>query len=316
MTMVFSTPRPRWADIVDSSQEASQDVMGSLREFPLPSPPLTDSYEQPFGDSQDRGALCELVASAALSPEKLSKPEATSDVQMSSQSASSEAGDSVPRLMRSKRFTDDVLSAASTQDQHIEEAPPAPVARPLSAILTSAASNLGIDVASSSLPSPQSKNAARQKRFALQAAANQVKRHRGHGRSSSSAASAEASSGQPASASGSISRSQPTAASASSSSSSSFTQASASGSVSRIQPTATSASSSNSSSSTQAPMPPPAQNGGGVTEQERRQKRRAIVRIHKARPLYQAFNALRPRHTRFPGEPMTPDTEARMSKRQ
>eukprot|EP00930_Biecheleria_cincta_P063319 TRINITY_DN48855_c0_g1_i1.p1 TRINITY_DN48855_c0_g1~~TRINITY_DN48855_c0_g1_i1.p1 ORF type:complete len:292 (+),score=62.41 TRINITY_DN48855_c0_g1_i1:42-917(+) len=46
------------------------------------------------------------------------------------------------------------------------------------------------------------------------------------------------------------------------------------------------------------------------------QKRRAVVNAHKHRPDYLAFSAARPRHLRTPDEPMTPDTEETMPKRQ
>jgi hypothetical protein len=50
--------------------------------------------------------------------------------------------------------------------------------------------------------------------------------------------------------------------------------------------------------------------------EQRLQKRRSIVQIHKEREEYRVFAATRPRLLRQEGEPMTPCTQERASKRQ
>jgi len=89
-------------------------------------------------------------------------------------------------------------------------------------------------------------------------------------------------------------------------------------------PTAASSSAAPSSSRpppSPSPEPPspspeaPAQADDGNVDRAV-QKRRAVVSAHKRRPDYLAFSAARPRHVRDPDEPMTPDTEESMPKRQ
>eukprot|EP00930_Biecheleria_cincta_P027027 TRINITY_DN18993_c0_g1_i1.p1 TRINITY_DN18993_c0_g1~~TRINITY_DN18993_c0_g1_i1.p1 ORF type:complete len:330 (+),score=83.99 TRINITY_DN18993_c0_g1_i1:29-991(+) len=275
---VAATPaqKPRWVDLVDSSQE---DLSQALQPS-LPSPPgasQQDSYESQ-GCSQ---GLSDMLLGAALSPEKFSKEESMMSAEAEHlpaklRSKEQQAASGSSGLSRARSLDEPEVVQLLEQIQEVEEAPSSS-RTPLSSVLEAAAS---ASVASGLASSPRRKR--RGPAPPVQVGSAQASPSQDSSRKRRKARGAG--------------RARLVSSSEAQESFASFQELTAKSSAQSSQR--------------------PAQAAPEESQEKTLQKRRMVVMTRKEGADYQAFAARRPRALRRPDEPMTPDPEELTSKRQ